>query len=150
MNEVHEIGFTWKLISGQNFMHQIAFHRFENAENWVPTKWTKSLRDGGSPWLTVSARNYTFSLLLYLLIEERSSNCWPLKYYFLRAFIVPRTATQFLSGARAFSGHFEFGFSCCPKGTSPPALDCEQFLLFPPVIVYRARKRRPRGEWDVR
>ena len=25
-------------------------------------------------------------------------------------------------------------------------LDCEQFLLFPPVIVYRARKCRPRGE----
>ena len=25
-------------------------------------------------------------------------------------------------------------------------LDCEQFLLFPPVIVYPARKRRPRGK----
>ena len=30
------------------------------------------------------------------------------------------------------------------------ALDCEKFLLFPPVIVYRARKSRPRGERDER
>ena len=30
------------------------------------------------------------------------------------------------------------------------SLDCEQSLLFPPVIVHRARKRRPRGERDER
>ena len=36
--KVLEIGFTCKLISGQNFMHQIAFHRFENAGNSVPRR----------------------------------------------------------------------------------------------------------------
>ena len=30
------------------------------------------------------------------------------------------------------------------------SLDCEQSLLFPPVIVYRAWKRRPRGQRDER
>ena len=30
------------------------------------------------------------------------------------------------------------------------SLDCEQSLLFPPVIEHRARKRRPRGERDER
>ena len=66
--KVLEIGFTCDLVSGQNFMYQIAFHRFENAGNSVPHKMVE-LRH--RPWFTVSARNDTFRLLLCILIDER-------------------------------------------------------------------------------
>ena len=32
----------------------------------------------------------------------------------------------------------------------PEMVDCEQSLLFPPVIVYRVQKRRPHREWGKR
>ena len=49
-------------------MYQIAFHRFENAETSVPRKMVEVRH---RPWLTGSARNDAFSILLCVLIEER-------------------------------------------------------------------------------
>ena len=54
-------------------MYQIAFRRFENAENSVPRKMVEIRHH---QWLSRFGGNNAIRLLLCLLIEERkSSNC---------------------------------------------------------------------------